>query len=369
MATSPATPNVILPPLRPMMRSKVTTALASVGATLGLLAVTLLLGFRLSPTPSTSNLLLVAPGRHTSHTRTNIRSPPYGRLASVARAGVLRHSFPRGLRERTSVLASNTQDPDFALLFDCDGVIVLTEELHRIAYNRAFEKFDCRIDGELVDWTVPHYDVLQNTIGGGKPKMKWHFNKFGWPTTSLGAAPSTEDAQTALVDQLQDAKTEFYKEIVGQVATARPGVLELMDEAIANPRIACGICSAATKEGFVKVVDAVVGRERLNSLDVVMAGDDVTRKKPDPLIYNKAREKIGLPAERCVVIEDSIVGLKAAKGAGMNCIITYTSSTQDQDFKESGADAVLEDLGKVNLDKIFRPMYTESKISSQSLKS
>mmetsp|Transcript_38710 Transcript_38710/g.74328 ORF Transcript_38710/g.74328 Transcript_38710/m.74328 type:complete len:331 (-) Transcript_38710:158-1150(-) len=262
-----------------------------------------------------------------------------------------------------SVAASNTRDPAFALLFDCDGVIVLTEELHRIAYNKAFEKLDIRINGEPVEWSVEYYDILQNTVGGGKPKMKYHFNNNGMPSSSVTGVPNTAEELSTLVDILQDWKTIFYKEIVGEVATARPGVLELMDEAINNPEIAVGICSAATKEGFEKVVNAVVGPERLSKLDVVMAGDDVTRKKPDPLIYNLAREKIGLPKEKCVVIEDSIVGLKAAKGAGMNCIITYTSSTKDQDFFGEGADAVREDLSDVNLERIFRPMAEGSALA------
>ena len=52
-----------------------------------------------------------------------------------------------------------------------------------------------------------------------------------------------------------------YKTIVDECASARPGVLELMDEAIADPDILVGICSAATKAGFEKVVNAVVGPE------------------------------------------------------------------------------------------------------------
>ena len=48
-----------------------------------------------------------------------------------------------------------------------------------------------------------------------------------------------------------------------------------------------------------------------------------------------------------VVIEDSLVGLRAAKGAGMKCIITYTESTKDEDFYGEGADAVVADLSKV----------------------
>ena len=55
------------------------------------------------------------------------------------------------------------------------------------------------------------------------------------------------------MDHLQDRKTDFYRVIVEEVATARPGVLELMDEGLANPDIAMGICSAATRGGFEKV--------------------------------------------------------------------------------------------------------------------
>ena len=119
-------------------------------------------------------------------------------------------------------------------------------------------------------------------------------------------------------------------------------MLRLIDEAIAAPDIAVGICSAATKEGFLKVVNSIVGPERLSRLDVIMAGDDVTRKKPDPLIYNLAREKVNLPSSKCVVIEDSLVGLRAAMGADMPCVITPCPSSDVPDFKAHGAKAVMD---------------------------
>jgi|TARA_B110000003_G_scaffold230903_1_gene233248 HAD superfamily hydrolase (TIGR01509 family) len=251
---------------------------------------------------------------------------------------------------------SNTKNARFALLFDCDGVIVETEELHRLAYNGAFEAFDLKIDGERVEWVVKYYDVLQNTVGGGKPKMRWHFNedKKAWPTSTMFAeAPSSDADRDALIDALQDKKTEIYKKIVEEVAVARPGVLALMDEAIADPSIAVGICSAATKAGFEKVVNSVVGVERLSKLDVLMAGDDVTRKKPDPLIYNLARDKVGLPASKCLVVEDSIVGLRAAVGADMACLITPCGSNIGADFMGEGASKVVNDLGAVKLAMLF----------------
>jgi len=51
-------------------------------------------------------------------------------------------------------LSSSSSSPEFALLFDCDGVILETEELHRLAYNEAFQKFDLTIGGEPVVWSV-----------------------------------------------------------------------------------------------------------------------------------------------------------------------------------------------------------------------
>ena len=255
--------------------------------------------------------------------------------------------------------SSTTSNPRFALLFDCDGVIVETEELHRLAYNGAFEAFELKIDGTPVEWVVEYYDVLQNTVGGGKPKMKWHFGQNAWPTSTMFAeAPTSDEDRDALVDALQDKKTEIYKKIVEEIAVARPGVLRLMDEAIADPSIAVGICSAATKAGFEKVVNSVVGADRLSRLDVVMAGDDVIRKKPDPLIYNLARERIGISADKCVVVEDSLVGLRAAVGASMHCVITPTSSTASADFLGEGAKKVVADLGEdasvgVTIAKLF----------------
>ena len=47
--------------------------------------------------------------------------------------------------------------------------------------------------------------------------------------------------------------------------------------------------------------------------DLILAGDDVSRKKPDPLIYNLASERLGVPPSACVVVEDSLVGLRAAQ--------------------------------------------------------
>ena len=130
-------------------------------------------------------------------------------------------------RQTTQRFASNYE---FALLFDCDGVILETEELHRLAYNAAFKAADLTIDGEPVEWSVEYYDVLQNTVGGGKPKMFFHFrNTTGqFPMVGDKAAPATLEEQQSLIDDLQAHKTNIYRDFIEEKAVPRPGVIELM---------------------------------------------------------------------------------------------------------------------------------------------
>lgn len=220
-------------------------------------------------------------------------------------------------RSSTTRPASSNNDFEYALIFDCDGVIIETEELHRLAYNAAFEAADLKIDGKPVEWSVPYYDVLQNTVGGGKGKMFFHFrNTTGvFPMSGDKPAPTTAEEEQSLVDSLQAHKTELYKDLIAEKAVARPGVLELMDEALADPTIGVGVCSASTKAAVTKVLDVTLGEERRNKLNVCILGDDVSKLKPDPLIYVTAAERLGMDPNYCVVIEDSMVGLRAAKGA------------------------------------------------------
>lgn len=97
-------------------------------------------------------------------------------------------------------------------------------------------------------------------------------------------------------------------------------------------------------------LENLIGLERFNGLDCFLAGDDVKLKKPDPSIYITAAEKLGVQSQNCLVVEDSVIGLQAAKGAGMSCIITYTPSTANQDF--SDAIATYPDLSNVGLEDL-----------------
>ena len=111
----------------------------------------------------------------------------------------------RGLRRAVVAAAApagRPTKPTAALIFDCDGVIVETEELHRRAYNAAFEAFGLTVKGAPCEWPTKYYDLLQNTVAGGKGKMRYHFDNNGWEiaTKDGGVAEAERDA---LIDALQ----------------------------------------------------------------------------------------------------------------------------------------------------------------------
>ncbi|CAN6542188.1 unnamed protein product [Malus baccata var. baccata] len=250
---------------------------------------------------------------------------------------LVRFRTPRNLsisstrkRLSLSVSVSASSSALQALIFDCDGVILESEHLHRQAYNEAFAHFNVRCSSSAsqpLNWDLHFYDQLQNQIGGGKPKMRWYFKEHGWPSSTIFEKPPEDDEGRAkIIDTIQDWKTERYKEIIKSgTVEPRPGVIRLMDEAKASGK-KLAVCSAATKSSVILCLENLIGI----GLDCFLAGDDVKEKKPDPLIYITAAKRLGVSEKDCLVVEDSVIGLQAATKAGMSCVITYTSSTAEQ---------------------------------------
>jgi len=155
-------------------------------------------------------------------------------------------------RSQCTRMMAAEQGATTALLFDCDGVIVETEDLHLETYNLAFD--DLATD---VKWSATYYQMLQNTVGGGKAKMRYHFERAGWPGSKLGPPPATEAEMDELIDTLQARKTKIYQDKVAEGALgARDGILDLIDQAHRTPGLQTAICSASTKSAVQKVLVA-----------------------------------------------------------------------------------------------------------------
>src|SRR5690606_4739982 len=120
---------------------------------------------------------------------------------------------------------------------------------------------------------------------------------------------------------LHKLKTKLFKELIasGQLPL-RPGINRFIDEAAAAA-IRLGVCTTSNPDSVDGVLD-LMGPERKKKFEFVLAGDVDPRKKPDPEIYNLAKQRLGLPSSSCMVIEDSRNGLLAAHGAGMPVRIT-----------------------------------------------
>ena len=215
-----------------------------------------------------------------------------------------------------------------ALLFDCDGVLVDTErDGHRVAFNRTFAEAKLP-----VEWSVERYGELLTT-GGGKERILRFFEEAGWPVWH-----AERDDFVAL---LHKRKTELFTELVETGALPlRPGVARLVDEALAAG-IPVAVCSTSHERSVRAIVSVLLGPDRAARIPI-FAGDVVKAKKPDPAIYRLAAETLAVAPERTVVIEDSHIGLLAAKRAGMSCIVTVSPYTQAEDF--SLADRVVPDL-------------------------
>ena len=217
-----------------------------------------------------------------------------------------------------------------ALIFDCDGVLVDTErDAHRVGFNRAFKEFG--IDAE---WDVELYGKLL-LVAGGKERMRAYFDEYGWPE---GA--DTDEAKTDLILKLHLKKTEITSDLVSDLPV-RPGILRIIDEAI-EAGVKLGVCTTSNPK-FIDAVLDLFGAERKAKFDFVHAGDVVAKKKPAPDIYLLALETLGLPANECMVIEDSRNGLRAALGAGLPTLVTTSTYTVEEDF--TGAAKVVPELG------------------------
>ena len=217
-----------------------------------------------------------------------------------------------------------------ALIFDCDGVLVDTErDAHRVGFNLAFKEFG--IDAE---WDVALYGKLLQ-VAGGKERMRAYFDEYGWP-----ASAQTAEQRDELILALHKTKTQITSELVSSLPV-RPGILRIIDEAIAAG-VRLGVCTTSNPK-FIDAVLDLFGPERKAAFDYVHAGDVVSKKKPDPEIYELAKQSLGLPAHECMVIEDSRNGLRAALGAGLPTLITTSTYTVDEDF--TGALKVVPELG------------------------
>mgnify|MGYP001806828797 CR=1 FL=1 len=217
-----------------------------------------------------------------------------------------------------------------ALIFDVDGTLAETEEVHRAAFNRAFA--EAGLDWH---WDQPLYGRLLK-VSGGKERLRAYARETGQ------AVASDLDR---LVAGLHRRKTAFYTAMVaaGEVGL-RPGIARLLEEARAAA-VTLAIATTTTRDNVLALLAA-------NGIDAnwfatLACADDAPVKKPDPQVYRLVLDRLGLAAGECLAIEDSANGVAAAVAAGIAVIMTPSAYT-GADARQ-GARAVWPDLATVGL--------------------
>jgi len=220
-----------------------------------------------------------------------------------------------------------------ALIFDVDGTLAETEELHRQAFNHAFARHG-------LDWRwdrAVYKDLLRVT--GGKERMRAYHAR-------LGAAPPLSDMEIA---ELHRIKTGHYAELVETgCCPLRTGVADLLAAARARgQRLA--IATTTSHGNIDALLSRALGKRWAADFEAVVAGDDVSHKKPAPDVYIEILARLKLDAAACVAIEDSANGLIAASRAGIPVLITRSMFFGDDDF--TAARVVLDDLSDLGTAK------------------
>ena len=221
-----------------------------------------------------------------------------------------------------------------ALLFDVDGTLADTEEVHRQAFNAAFSAAG-------LDWVWSH-DLYHGLLAvtGGKERIRFYLERDR-PDFQL---PQDGDG---FIAQLHRSKTEHYVNMLTQgEVPLRPGVERLIREAHANG-LRLAIVTTTTPANVSALFEHSFGVHEDEWFELVAAGGLVPQKKPAPDIYEYALEKMGLKASECLALEDSGNGLLSARAAGIDVVITVNRYTDQQDFTE--AVLVLDHLGEPDM--------------------
>jgi HAD superfamily hydrolase (TIGR01509 family) len=218
-----------------------------------------------------------------------------------------------------------------ALLFDVDGTLADTEEVHRQAFNAAFAEA-----GLGWEWNADLYHELL-AVTGGRERIRYVLDRHR-PDFEL---PSDD---TEFIAGLHRRKTAHYVEMLttGQVPL-RPGVERLIREAH-QQGLRLAVVTTTTPDNVTALFRHSFGAFEEDWFELVAAGGIVQHKKPAPDIYYYAMDKMGLTADECFALEDSENGMKAAHAAGVDVLITVNRYTDQHDF--TGAAVVLDHLGE-----------------------
>jgi len=207
------------------------------------------------------------------------------------------------------------------VIFDMDGVIVDSNPYHKIALNQFCAKYGYHLSED---------DLLKRVYG--RTNKEWITNLFG----SL-----SESQLRAYADEKEALFRELYKNDI-QPVKGLVKFLSLLDE----NNIPKSIGTSAPRAN----VDFTLSKTHLEKYFSTILDDTfVTHGKPNPEIYIKSIQALNLPPDRCIVVEDSLSGIKAGRASGAK-VIGITTTHKPEEMEET--DMVIDDFESLTLEKL-----------------
>ena len=210
-----------------------------------------------------------------------------------------------------------------AILFDLDGTLIDTNELHAQAFFQAFQDNGYRVAR----------DRIAIEIGKGGDLLV---------PAILGAAADEKDGE-----KIRDAWEKHYIEIVkSQEVRVFPGALELIENVKARGLKLSLATSGA--EGVMDAVEASCGVAWRELFPLVVTSDDAPSSKPSPDIVSAATQRLGVPPLACAFVGDTIYDARACRSAGVVCFTVSDGQHAAADLREAGARATFSNLLELN---------------------
>ena len=200
-----------------------------------------------------------------------------------------------------------------ALLWDVDGTLAESErDGHRVAFNRAFEA--CGVPWR---WDEARYGELLRITGGRERLMH--------DMQTQPDAPTMTTERALLAAAIHQRKNDFYAELVhGGGIPLREGVVELMRQCRAGS-VPMGIATTTSRANVDALMRFHLGERWADAFAVLVCGEDVRHKKPDPEVYLRALQGLRIGPLQAVAIEDSPGGVTAARAAGVPVVVTLSA--------------------------------------------
>lgn len=188
-----------------------------------------------------------------------------------------------------------------AVIWDMDGVLVDTGEYHYLAWQDILSEYQINFSREM----------FADTFG---------MNNKGLIRLLFGEAFSFD-----LYQKISKEKEQQFRSVIQGEIDLLPGIRPLLDN-LAEANIPQAIGSSAPQENIDAIIDSLGLRPYFKA--IVSAAD--MPGKPDPSVFLAAAELLKVPPSRCLVIEDALAGVEAAKRAGMKCLAITTTNPPEK---------------------------------------